>query len=132
MRRGWCAAAVLVVLLWLLAAAAAPVYVYAQDAPPAVAGDGSPAPAAPTPEAPRAQIDMGALGNTVRAAIGEALGQWMEQWLADAGPMLVTRAVLHGLGILGQTLLSGLSDSAAAQGNDMLTRLNPAFTLEDP
>jgi len=132
MRRGWCAAAVLVVLLWLLAAAAAPVYVYAQDAPPAVTGEPSPAPAAPTPEAPRAQIDMGALGNTVRAAIGEALGQWVEQWLADAGPMLVTRAVLHGLGILGQTLLGGLSDSAAAQGNDMLTRLNPALTLEDP
>ena len=75
---------------------------------------------------------MGALGNTARAAIGEALGQWVEQWLADAGPMLVTRAVLHGLGILGQTLLGGLSNSATAQGNDLLTRLNPALTLEDP
>ena len=57
-----------VALLWLLLVAAAPVH--GQDAPPAVTDEPSQA-----PETPRAQIDMGALGNTVRTAIGEALGQ---------------------------------------------------------
>lgn len=77
-------------------------------------------------------IDLSGIGERFTESLFEGLGIWIEDYLGNAGPLVIVRAFLTGLGWMGQQLIRGISESSRVQGVDLLTQLSPEVTLDDP
>ena len=85
-------------------------------------------PPAPAPSGP----DLGGLGQSIATSLLSGWQAWLDDYLGGTGPAVVGRAFLKGLGWIGQRLLQNMGDASRAAGEDVITTLSGAITVDDP